>query len=84
MDNKQTAIEWILKEINERGGFIFTIHYEEVFAQAKEIEKKQILLARLNGFEESAEGFNHEYPTMTKEETELRIKNEEYYKETYG
>jgi hypothetical protein len=42
MEN-ETAIDWILKEINERGGFIFTIHYEEVFAQAKQMEKQQII-----------------------------------------
>lgn len=43
METKKTAVQWLLKEINERNGFIFTIHYEELFNQAKAMEKEQII-----------------------------------------
>jgi hypothetical protein len=68
MKDKQTAIDWILKEINERGGFIFTIHYEEVFAQAKQMEKEQIMNA-----------IERYYPYSGR-----KIAAEKYYNENYG
>jgi hypothetical protein len=68
MEDKQTAIDWILKEINERGGFIFTIHYEEVFAQAKQMEKEQIMKAFSR---------NYMYPDDIPA-------SEKYYNETYA
>jgi hypothetical protein len=74
MKDKETAIDWILKEINERGGFIFTIHYEEVFAQAKQMEKEQIIKANDDGaLMAYALPFNAPFK-----------KGEEYYNETYG
>jgi hypothetical protein len=84
MENKQTAVDWLLKEINERNGFIFTIYYEELFNQAKAMEKEQIIEARLNGFALSGEGWNGEYPIMKYTEMLRETKCEEYYNETYG
>lgn len=92
MEKKQTAVDWFA--VNAMGLQIalreknislsqFGDKYNEYLERAKQMQKEQILLARLNGFEESAEGWNGEYPTMTKEETILRIKNEEYYNENY-
>lgn len=71
MENKQTAIEWLLKEINERNGFIFTIDYEELFNQAKAMEKEQIMKAYMV-CEDSG----------TLEESEVYA--DKYYNETYG
>ena len=71
MENKQTAIEWLLKEINERNGFIFTIHYEELFNQAKAMEKEQIKDAHLIGL-------------ISSMEMEATKQAEQYYNETYG
>lgn len=50
METKQTALEWLILEINEHNGFIFTMHYDELFKKAKAMEKEQI-----------AEAFNNSY-----------------------
>jgi len=70
MENKQTAIEWLLKEINERNGFIFTIHYEELFNQAKAMEKEQIMMAYNDG--------------RVNQGLKQNKNSEQYYEETYG
>ena len=51
MENKQTAVEWLLKEINEKYGFIFTIYYEELFNQAKAMEKEHSKLAEFGALD---------------------------------
>jgi hypothetical protein len=43
MKTKQTALEWLILEINEHNGFIFTMHYDELFKQAKAMEKEQMI-----------------------------------------
>ncbi len=73
MENKLTVVEWLLKEINERNGFIFTIYYEELFNQAKAMEKEQIINARIDGDE------NHTFNCQMREEYA-----NDYYNETYG
>jgi hypothetical protein len=72
MENKQTAVEWLLKEINEKYGFIFTIYYEELFNQAKAMEKEQIINAYSQGLfgEESTDS--------------ISAYAKQYYNETYG
>ena len=49
MEIKQTALEWLILEINEHNGFIFTMHYDELFKQAKAMEKEQIEKAYESG-----------------------------------
>lgn len=50
MENKRiTAVDWLIETINERGGFIFTSHYEELLNQAKAMEKEQIKDAFTDG-----------------------------------
>ena len=72
METKQTAVDWLLKEINERNGFIFTIYYEELFNQAKAMEKEQIINAYSQGLfgEESTDS--------------ISAYAKQYYNETYG
>jgi hypothetical protein len=72
METKQTAVDWLLKEINERNGFIFTIYYEELFNQAKAMEKEQIIYAFDIGVQQGHEG-PWEYES-----------SEQYYSKTYG
>lgn len=72
MENKQTAVEWLIEIINERGGFIFTSHYDKLFQQAKEKEKEQIKDAWINGDED---GFTWG--------EDNKILSEQYYNETY-
>jgi hypothetical protein len=68
MDNnkKQTAVERLEKELKERYPLI---NSEPLFDQAKEIEKEQIMDARMDGINSALKGY--------------AIGNEEYYNETY-
>lgn len=68
MEIKQTALEWLILEINEHNGFIFTMHYDELFKKAKAMEKEQII-----EFAKRYHDFG--FPNQTVEE---------YYNETYG
>jgi hypothetical protein len=75
---KKTAVELLVEQLN--------LHeYEDVIKQAKEMEKEQILDARLDGFKISAEGWNGEYPFegVTDYYIMLDIKNDDYYNETF-
>ena len=78
MENKQTAVEWLVEQYaNENYGI-------EVYEQAKAMEKEQIIDARVSGFASSAEGWNGEIPCMKWSEMVRETKCEEYYNETYG
>lgn len=86
----KTAIEWLYNELSKNNtstdSVIERINKElSIWEQAKEMEKEQILDARLDGFVISGEGWNGEYPFegKTYEEISLKINNEEYYKITY-
>lgn len=78
-----TAVEWLLEnshiipknELNKR----------EIVKQAKEMEKQQIMDARLNGFMISGEGYNGEYPYEGKDKNIIskEIDNEQYYNKTF-
>lgn len=81
---KQTAVEWLVKEISEILGPLNTKPMQDLLIvdainQAKAMEKEQIIKARNNGFLASGEGWNGEYGIKDLEE----IKSEQYYKETY-
>ena len=78
MTPKEFAVELLVEQLN--------LHeYEDVIKQAKEMEKEQILDARLDGFKISAEGWNGEYPFegVTDYYIMLDIKNDDYYNETF-
>jgi hypothetical protein len=77
----KTAVEWLVEQIYYTDVKIT----RKLLEQAKEMEKEQILDARLDGFKISAEGWNGEYPFegVTDYYIMLDIKNDEYYKETF-
>ena len=39
---KQTAVEWLLEQVENKNGKEFTSYYTEFIEQAKEMEKEQI------------------------------------------
>jgi hypothetical protein len=75
MEAKQTAVQWLIETINEGGGFIFTSHYEELFNQAKKMEKEQI---------KQAFNTDKSWFTLYIEQNEGLNLSEKYYNETYG
>ena len=77
MENKQTAVEWLVEQYANENYSI------EVYEQAKAMEKEQIIDARVSGFASSAEGWNGEIPCMKWSEMVRETKCEEYYNETY-
>ena len=62
---KQTAVEWLETELKK----IPFVKVNEVFKQAKAMEKQQIMDAWYNGFEENRPYIDH---------------SEEYYNETFN
>jgi hypothetical protein len=79
MENKQTAVEWLVDELLD-GKLLMP----SLIEQAKSMEKEQIIDARVSGFASSAEGWNGEVPCMKWSEMVRETKCEEYYNETYG
>jgi hypothetical protein len=79
---KQTAVEWFEKELQKN----FNIEgvqplYDDIFEQAKEMEKQQIIDARVNGV---CEGIDIGARPVGKPITEDISKNHEiYYNETF-
>jgi hypothetical protein len=68
-----TAVEWLIKQLNEKIDFIPMRKWDEIrdmVQQAKAMEKKQIIDARQDGVDVVFKGYS--------------ISNEEYYNETYG
>jgi len=91
MEN-QTAIEWIEDQLSKLNDDVANtkMTFEEyhkkrisLWEKAKEIEKEQIIDARVSGFASSAEGWNGEIPCMKWSEMVRETKCEEYYNETY-
>lgn len=82
MENKQTAVEWLLQQMNTLEWMSITRF--DIIKQAKQMEKEQIIDARVSGFASSAEGWNGEYPSMKWSEMVRETKCEEYYNKTYG
>ena len=85
MKTQQTAVEWLEEQLNKwsDGRFYLPPH---LFEQTKQMEKEQILNARLDGFKISGEGFNGEYPYEGQSDDSISnsINNEQYYNETYN
>ena len=68
---KQTAIEFLVDELNQKIDFIPMDKWDkirDIVQQAKEMEKEQIMNAWYNGFEENRPYVDH---------------SEDYYIETY-
>jgi hypothetical protein len=88
MENKQTALNWILDKLAPYIYYPYAhssgYDVEELIEQAKAMEKEQIIDARVSGFASSAEGWNGEIPCMKWSEMVRETKCEEYYNETYG
>ncbi len=88
MENKQTALNWILDKLAPYIYYPYAhsagYDLEELIEQAKAMEKEQIIDARVSGFASSAEGWNGEVPYMKWSEMVRETKCEEYYNETYG
>lgn len=88
LKSAQTAVEFLLRELRiedlAKGEQLSVVLL--ICEQAKQMEKQQIMDARLDGFKISAEGWNGEYPCegWTINEISHKIKNEQYYKETYN
>jgi len=47
--SKQTAVEWLLQQIENKNGTEFSSYYNEFIEQAKEMEKQQIIDAFWHG-----------------------------------
>lgn len=84
METKQTAVEWLESELDWLSNYMMDEHKEQLFNQAKAMEKEQIKDACEEGFMWSAEGWNGELISYYKDgEETLESFKEEYYNETY-
>jgi hypothetical protein len=82
---QQTAVEWLTEQVKSKEWQdMFIWNKEEVFQQAKAMEKEQIIKAHNDGFEKSGEGWNGEYGLKNLNNISDEIKSEQYYNETYG
>lgn len=73
METKQTAVEWLVTELNQKVDFIPMDKWDEIrelVQQAKQMEKEQIVNAW-----KDAEGYN---------DTDSTKHAENYYNKTYG
>lgn len=68
---QQTAVEWLIKEIENKNGIEFISYFNELISQAKEMEKEQIINAHLIGL-------------IHPLEMEASKQANQYYNETYG
>ena len=77
MESNLTAVEWLLEQIVvRRNGLDNSIPLKELFEQAKEMEKQQIIDAYGEG---KTNGMDISHPlSLTKE-----ISAEQYYNETF-
>ena len=65
---KQTAVEWLLTQIENKNGKEFSSYYTEFIEQAKEMEKEQIIDAYYQGDADS---------------DNIHVDAEQYYNETF-
>jgi hypothetical protein len=75
MEDKQTAVEWLYERLERMIPItaLYNIDKRKYFEQAKQMEKSQIVKARVDGDE------NHTFNSQMREEYA-----EDYYKENYG
>ena len=94
---KQTAIDWLIEELvkmdrqldgrrKSEDATVLKMNPSKVLEKAKEMEKQQIMDARLNGFMISGEGYNGEYPYEGQDKNIIstEIDNEQYYNQTFN
>jgi len=76
---QQTAVEWLIEKLKKNDiayGMFDLYNHDEIFEQAKQMEKEQIILA--------ATEMKREVIGNTLFNKEMKFKNgEEYYDETY-
>jgi hypothetical protein len=72
---QQTAVEWLLEQIENKNGKEFTSYYTEFIEQAKAMEKEQIVDAYRNGANDEFEHWMN---------NEDRITSVGYYKRAYN
>jgi hypothetical protein len=75
MEDKQTAVEWLYERLERMIPItsLYNIDKRKYFEQAKQMEKAQIIKARVDGDE------HHTFNSQMREEYA-----EDYYKENYG
>jgi hypothetical protein len=65
---KQTAVEWLLQQIENKNGKEFSSYYQEFVEQAKTMEKEQIINAYNDGFQyETTQGIHYYNETFKSE-----------------
>ena len=85
---KQTAIEFLGHELNVKLFYNITPELwgqvNEIFKQAKAMEKQQSISDYCEGFKASGEGWNGEYGLKDMLDVAGEIDAEDYYNKTYG
>jgi hypothetical protein len=81
MSDNQTAVEWLIQQIEEKNGKDFSSYYSEFVNQAKAMEKEQIEGAYFCGSQHSV-SLNVKRFKYTWEESEVEAK--EFYQTNYG
>jgi len=80
MENKQTAVEWLVSQVED----FHCLLPVDMIEHAKQMEEKQIKDAWIDGFKSSAEGWNGEMLPYYKDGKQtIDEYKEEYYNETY-
>jgi len=86
--SKQTAIEFLGHELNVKLFYDITPELweqvNEIFKQAKAMEKQQSISDYCEGFKASGEGWNGEYGLKDMLDVAGEIDAEDYYNKTYG
>jgi hypothetical protein len=76
-EKEKTAVEWLIKKLTNRQNGVFDgfphLSVDEIYEQAKEMEKEQIKDAYYNGTTDEV-----------KSKDELLFEAEHFYNETYG
>ena len=80
MNKKQTAVEWLVDQVEDFIGLIPT----DIIDQAKAMEKQQSISDYCEGFKASGEGWNGEYGLKDMLNIAGEIDAEDYYNKTYG
>lgn len=66
---KQTAVEWLIKKLTNRQNGIFDgfqhLSLDEIYSQAKAMEKEQINKACYDGYYKEDEKYTYEYYNQT-------------------
>jgi hypothetical protein len=75
MENKQTAVDWLMEQYDKSFGPSFSLIMNDEIKKAKEMEKEQIAKAFDDG------DYNYHYSRKTGNDFE---NGEEYFKELYG